>query len=461
MKFVRGAAAVALAFTLQAPAALADDGCCGPLGPAGPAGSNGPVVQIDDDDSTDMQVIRELEARLNEVLIVEESGRIVLREEFKEGLPIPADRVQMMLGSFVELGPDGKIKIRNPEQVKPYLPMIQRFLSPESMEQLRELQKLPPEQRREAMQRMFGRGGQAQPAPTPAPQPRPAAPKPEAKPAPAPRGEEEGWDDDGDEDEGHLHTRPERDGHFHREPRADHEHGDDDGAHEHGRTAPPARAGDLDQRMAQLEHRLERLERALREGQGRHPEADAPRGERRGMLDLFGRGRERRDVFGDLGRRAEVWRGGLKKLSEIMQPEDFQRLGRTMDRLRGQLGSGDLRDRGKLMEKVQESVDPQDIGRFMEIFSEFIGSPEGREFVAEIERVIERLEQLVNSEQGQRLGDALERLGGGEGDLRERMDQLMRGRDARPRGEGQREEGRREQPRRQRQPRVPEGAKLY
>ncbi len=429
MKLVRGAAAIALAFSLHAPAALADDPCCGPLGEADP------VVQIQDDDSTDAAVIRELEARLNEVLIVEESGRIVLREEFKEGLPFPADRVQMMLASFVELGPDGKIKVRNPEQVKPYLPMIQRFLSPESMEQFRELQKLPPEQRREAMQRMLGRG-QAQPAPSPTPAP---APKPEAKPAP--RGDDEGWDE-GDDDEDDDHPRP------HARP----ERGD------HGHAHPPARSGDLDGRMAQLEHRLERLERALREGQGRHPEADAPRGERRGMLDLFGRGRgERRDVFGDLGRRAEVWRGGLMKLAEIMQPEDFQRLGRTMERLRGQVGSGDLRDRGKLMEKLQDAVDPQDIGRFMEIFSEFIASPEGREFAAELERLVERLEAVVNSEQGQRLGEALERLG--QGDTRERMDQLMRGRDARPRDEGRRST---EQPRRERaQPRVPEGAKLY
>lgn len=443
MKLVRGAAAIALAFTLQAPAALADDGCCGPLGE-----TPGPVVQIDDD-STDAAVIRELEARLNEVLIVEESGRIVLREEFRDSLPMPADRVQMMLASFVELGPDGKIKVRNPEQIKPYLPMIQRFLSPESMEQLRELQKLPPEQRREAMQRMFGRGpqGQAQPRPQP---------KPEPKPAPAPRGEDEGWDEGSDE--GHLHSRPERDGHFHREPRADHEHGDH--GHDHGHTAPPARAGDLDKRMAQLEHRLERLERALRESRGRHPEADAPRGERRGMLDMFGRGRERRETFGDLGRRAEVWRGGLAKLSEIMQPEDFQRLGRTMERLRGQLGSGDLRDRGKLVEKLQDAVDPQDIGRFMEIFSEFIATPEGREFAAEVERIIERLEAIVNSEQGKRLGDTLERFG--QGDMRERMDQLMRGRDARPRDEARPREGRRaEQPRRRAEPRVPEGAKLY
>lgn len=459
MKLVRGAAAVALAFTLQAPAALAD-GCCGPLGRAAD-----PVIQIDDeDDSTDAAVIRELEARLNEVLIVEESGRIVLREEFKEGLPFPADRVQMMLASFVELGPDGKIKLRNPAQVKPYLPMIQRFLSPESMEQLRELQKLPPEQRREAMQRMFGRGGQAEPerAPTPGPTPKPE-PKPEPKPTPAPRGEDEGWDE-GD-DEGHLHTRPGRDGHFHREPRADHDHDDHDhGAEGHGHAAPGARPGDMDERMAQLEHRLERLERALREGQGRHSHADEPRAQRRGMLDLFGRreradGAERRDPFGELGRRAEVWRGGLRKLSEIMQPDDFQRLGRTMDRLRKQVGSGDLQDRGKLMEKLQDSVDPQDIGRFMEIFSEFIATPEGREFAAEIERLIERLEAIVNSDQGKRLGDAFERFGGGQGDLRERMDQLMRGRDARPRDEGRRPE--REQPRRRGEPRVPEGAKLY
>src|SRR5690606_31818327 len=109
MKLVRGAAALALAFTFQAPVPRADDGRCGPLG----GSASGPVIQIDDD-GTDAQVIRDLEARLNEVLVVEESGRIVLREEFRDSLPLPADRVQMMLASFVELGPDGKIRIRNP-----------------------------------------------------------------------------------------------------------------------------------------------------------------------------------------------------------------------------------------------------------------------------------------------------------------------------------------------------------
>lgn len=420
-------AAIALAFTLQAPAALADDGCCGPLDEAAPAG---PTLQIDDDDSTDAQVIRDLEARLNEVLIVEESGRIVLREEFRDALPVPAGQVQMFLGSLVELGPDGKIRIKNPEIVRPYLPQIQRFLSPEAMEKLRELQKLPPEQRREAMQRLMNRG--AQPAPQAKPEPRPA-----------PRGDDEGWDEgDDDEEEAPRHARPHADGRRH--------------------TAPPARdgsapRGSADDRLARLEHRLERLERALREGQGHHP--DQPRAERRPRpLDLFGRdraeGAPRRDMFGDLGRRAEVWRGGLGKLGQIMKPDDFQRLGRTMDRLRGQLQAGDLRDRGQLMEKLQEAVDPADIGRFMEIFSEFIASPEGREFVAELERMVERLEAVVNSEQGKRLGETLERFG--QGDMRERMDQLMRGRDARPR-----EEERREQPRRPGGPRVPEGAKLY
>jgi hypothetical protein len=473
MKFTNTVGALALALSFgHGSVARADDGCC--PGAAGASRAVGPGIEIQDGEGQDeAATIRELEARLNEVLVVEESGRVVLREEFKAGLPFPADRVQAMLGSFVELGPDGKIKIRDVEMVRPYLPMIQRFLSPESMERLRELQKLPPEERRDAMQRMFGRGGQPEPAPAPAPAPQP---RPEPRPAPAPAPRTNPHHGEGE----HSHARPGSDGHFHRDLRGDHQHGEQghshgDDSHSHGEQGRSHGGdGSLDERMARLEHRLDRMERALRDGMERQHGSDdrgEPRAERRrgGLLgELFGRGGDRggrRDPFSDMGRRAGVWRDGLGKLSEILEPDDFQRISKTLERLRGQVDGGDLRDRGRMMEKLQDSVDPADIGRFMEIFSEFIATPEGREFAAELERIVERLEEVVNSDRGRRLGDTLDRMG--QGDMRERMEGLMRGRDARP---GQREEearpSRRAEPaqpsRRQGQPRnVPEGAKLY
>ncbi|MCW8137549.1 MAG: hypothetical protein KIT58_01440 [Planctomycetota bacterium] len=425
MKFAFGAAVAAgLTLGLTGPGRALDStsDCC-------PGG--GLVFQVED---TDAEAIRELEERLNEVLVVEESGRIVLREEFKSGLPFPPDRVQMMLGSFVELGPDGKIKVRNPDTVKPYLPMIQRFLDPQGMERLRELQKLPPDEQREAMRRLMGEEtGRSRGAPSRARgaqrSRRAAAPAHwSARRAPAEAG-----------------TRAR------------------EGARRPERRPRHAGASDreLEGAVARLEHRLERLERALREGEGRH--AQQPQ-QRRGLFDLFGRGRDDRrstaSPLTELGRRADTWQKGMRKLAEILEPDDFQRIGRTLDRVRKQLDRGDMRDRGKMLEKLQESVDPADFGRFMEIFSGFITTPEGREMAAELERMVERLEGVVNSDRGRRLGDSLDRMG--QGQLRERMEQLMRGRDATPerRGGPRADEPRR--PERSERPRnVPEGARLY
>ncbi|MBX3467956.1 MAG: hypothetical protein KF878_13875 [Planctomycetes bacterium] len=425
MKFAFGAAVAAgLTLGLTGPGrALDTTGDCCPGG--------GLVFQIED---TDAEAIRELEERLNEVLIVEESGRIVLREEFKSGLPFPPDRVQMMLGSFVELGPDGKIKVRNPDTVKPYLPMIKRFLDPQGMERLRELQKLPPDEQRDAMRRLMGEGQpqpEARPEPRPQARPQPPEPprpqvRPEARPQPEPRAQE-------------GHARPERG----------------------PRHAEAPRDRELEERMARLEHRLERLERALREGEGRH--AQQPQ-QRRGLFDLFGRGRDDRrstaSPLTELGRRADTWQKGMRKLAEILEPDDFQRIGRTLDRVRKQLDRGDMRDRGKMLEKLQETVDPTDFGRFMEIFSKFITTPEGREMAAELERMVERLEGVVNSDRGKRLGDSLDRMG--QGQLRERMEQLMRGRDATPERRATPPRGEERRPERSERPRnVPEGARLY
>jgi hypothetical protein len=419
-------AGLALAPFLMMSPARADD-CCPQDAPRQAAGPRLPQgVHEAQDGEDEAQVIRELEGRLNEVLVVEENGRIVMREEFKAALPFPPERVEMMLGALVELGPDGKIKVKDPNTIRPYLPMIRRFLSPESMQRLRELQNLPPEERREALQRMFGRGGgEEQPAPAPAPTPRPET-RPTPTPAPSPR-----------------RVEP---------------------------TPAPRENRGLDDRLDRLERRFDRLEELLRGNLERRGDEREPE-RRRGLGDLFGRRRERepegRQGLGDVRRRMEVWRRGFQRLSEILEPQDFERFGRVLERMRGELEPGDLQDRDALLEKLQGSVDPADMGRFMEIFSEFLATEEGREFAAEVERVIERLESVMNSERGGALGDQLDRLG--QGELRDQLDRLMRGRGDEERGtdrerhqdERRRDRAEREAPRHEQPRGLPEGARLY
>lgn len=426
-------AASLLVLGLGAPGWAQDCQGCGGLS-ATPAGGQqqGPVLEIDDEDD---KVFAEIETQLNALLIVDESGAILVRKEFADSLPIPAERVQQMLGQFIELGADGKIHISDRETVRPYLPMLQRFLGPDSMERMRQLQSLPPEQRRDAMRRMLQNPNGPTPTPTPTPPPRP-------EPRPEPRAE----------------RRP--------EPR------DDD------------RTRQLEQRLSSVEDSLKRMERMLERSLEQPRRAEGrDEGERE----------TRRRGGGDMMERARVWGRGLKKLREVTQPEDMEAIGRAMARLREQIKPEDLRDRGALMEKLQESVDPADMGRMMEIFSEFLGTPEGRAMADEVEKLVARLEEMVNSQDRQgpgrgldrgldgameRLEDLLGRGGDGERGLREQLERLVRGRDARPeerRGQDQRQHGQggderlhREgrpdapRPRSNDKPRgLPEGARLY
>lgn len=405
------------------------DGCGGCQATrAAERGPLGGALEIDDV----AKQLEELERRLGEVLVVDENGRIVLRDEFAESLPFPKDRVQAMLAQFVELDGKGKIRLKDPEQVRPYLPMIQRFLSDDAMARVRELQKLPPEQRREALQRMMQEQGQGPRGAAPAPGPRgEARPGPRPEPRPAPRPE----------------PRPGADSSERR--------------HHAERGAPDDRVHqDVMKRLDEIERSLHRIERMLAE-QGRtapHPrrgEGRARPGQRRPMGEVLER-------FG-------TWRRGMQKLAEIMEPGDVEALMRTFDKLRGDLGPGALRDRGELLQKLQGALEPKDMVRMLEVFSEFMGSEEGRAMMAELERSVERLEGFMNSERGQRLGEAFGRLGerlgegGGEGGMREQLERLVRGRD---RAEPGRRGGDERKPAPDRQdrstkPRVPDGARLY
>lgn len=427
--------AAAMLFSLGlATASPAQD--CPPTPECPCPGALGPTTH-EIDDAEDAKALDELELRLQEILVVDENGVPVLRKEFAEGMPFPADRVQAMLGSFVELDAAGKIKLKDREAVKPYLPMIKRFLSPESMQRMRDLQNLPPEQRREAMRRMMGPGG---PAPTPTPTPAPT-PTPEPRRAETPRPAETPRD----------RARPREDGH-------------------------------VEERLTRLERQLSRieelLERGLRGGErgdrgdrgDRGADREQPR--RGGLGDLFGRRQDDRGLL----QRAEVWGKGLRRLSELATPEDMEAIGRALGKLRETVGPEDLRDRGALLNKLQDAVDPADIGRLMELFSEFMGSAEGRALAAEIEQLVKRLEQLVDSPEGERMGKALERLEGmlGRGDekkgdgVREQLERLIRprgGEERQPEG-GRLHRGRGDESRPERRPTerprgLPDGARLY
>jgi len=413
-----------------------------PLGPT--------VFAIDDDEQID-----EIEDMLNDILVVDETGRIVMSAEAQALLPpnVPQERVQAMLGAFVELGDDGRIRFRDREQIKPYLPMLRNFLGQEGFEELRRLRELPPGEREEALQKFLEerqqeQGGGGNPfGPGPGPGAEEEQPEPRRE-RPAPR----------------ERTRP--------EPRAER----DESPRE--RTAPRRRGRADDERLARLEDRLERIERSLgriegmlEDGAGRRG-----RGERR-RRGLFGRGPfgdRGLGGFGDMGRRARVWSDGMRRLGEILQPEDMDLLRRTLERMQSQLEPGDLQDRDQLMGKLQDSLDPQDMGRLMEIMSEFIATPEGRAMVEELEGAVARLEERMNSPEGDRLGGALERMedmfGDGEGRLREGLERLMQGRDRdRDRAEGEHHGDRRSSRRhdddqdapRERRVNPPPGSKLY
>ena len=365
----------------------------------------GPVLQIDDDE----QAIIEAEQQLEHMLLVDESGQIVLREEFKALLPedVPAARIQLMLGSLVELDPQGNFRFRNREMIRPYLPMLKNFLDQGGIDRLKGMQDLSPEERERALRDMMEGRGAAPPSPAPMP-----GPRAEGLRGAAPSGP--------------------------------------------GRDA-------LERRVRELEERLAILERVLGDRAERPRRGGLFGGENQG--GLFGNG----GGLTDVGKRVRVWTAGFRKLGEIMTPEDFELLRDTLQGL--DLQPGDLRQPEALMGKLQQNMDPASLGRFMEIFSTFIATPEGRAMVAELERTVAQLEAFVNSPQGKRMAEAMEQLqnrnGEGNQGLMRGLERLMQGRDRRgaePRDEHRRPRTRRHQdaqPQPDRGVNPPAGSKLY
>src|SRR6476659_7057823 len=85
-------------------------------------------VDNDDEDADFAKRVKELEKGLNEFLTVDEDKKVHVKKEFQEGLPMPADQMERMLQMMVKVGDDGKLKVRNPDQLKPFMPQIEGFL---------------------------------------------------------------------------------------------------------------------------------------------------------------------------------------------------------------------------------------------------------------------------------------------------------------------------------------------
>jgi hypothetical protein len=131
--------------------------------------------------------------------------------------------------------------------------------------------------------------------------------------------------------------------------------------------------------------RDERRAEPRRERRGRDRDEDEDDDDDRGGFNLRDAGGSLRDVI-----------QGLTKLASMLEPQDLEIFVRLVEGLVKNVGPEDLQDLnpGKLMLKVQESVDPQDMGRLMEIFGNFIATPEGRALAKRLEGLGGQLPKL-------------------------------------------------------------------
>ncbi|MEZ6183792.1 MAG: hypothetical protein R3F62_02150 [Planctomycetota bacterium] len=344
------------------------------------------AFQIDDEEDQ----IRELEEALGEVLVLDESGRVVMRAEMQEILPegVPLERINMMLGTFIEVDDAGKFRLT--EAARPYLPMLKNFLRPEVMDRLRKLRSMSPEERKAELQKLLeeeqggGGGFGMRPRETPRSEPAPRS-------EPTPRASEP-----------------------RRQPRSE--------------RAPARERGDLAEQLDRIEERLARIEELLEGGF-----APRAREQRRGLGRLFGGGEGRGMDFGKGLRRARTLADGMRRLTDLATPEDMDLLRRMLSDSGVKLD--DLRNRDELFKKLQGGMEPQDMGRMMELFSEFMGTAEGRKFVEELDGMAQDFEGMMNGERGQRMNELMQRLegmlGNGDGKGLETLRKLTQGRDRR------------------------------
>lgn len=304
-----------------------------------------PVNDDADDDAAFKKRVGELEQHLNSFLTVDEDKKIHVRKEFQEGLPMPAAQMERMLQLMVKVGDDGELHIRNPEQIKPFMPQIEGFFKNGGAEKLKELKDKSPEERKAAIEKMMREQG--------------------VNPGVKPKAES---DDDDDDDDG-PRRGPHRDRGGERGPR-----GDRGGEHRAPEPPRPPRApeapraprterrdapygGSVEQRLERIEKRLDAIMEMLRDRQG-------PGAERRFLF--------RQTNPGERGERFEQTPWGWRA-----EPRQGGERGERGERRRGEERRGERRG-------------GMDFERF---FRDFQGGEMPRELRQRLERLRERLEE--------------------------------------------------------------------
>src|SRR4051812_8544753 len=120
------------------------------------------LLPEEDDDANFDKLVAEVEKSLNELLLIDENKQLRVRKEMRDGLPMPAEQLEKMIGGFLHVNDKGKIEARDPEMIRPYLPMIKNFLGNGGTERLKkmreELKNKSPEERREAVEKLMQEG---------------------------------------------------------------------------------------------------------------------------------------------------------------------------------------------------------------------------------------------------------------------------------------------------------------
>jgi len=147
----------------------------------------------------------------------------------------------------------------------------------------------------------------------------------------------------------------------------------------------------LERRVGELERRIVELEKAL------GGKRSSPRFARRGPAG---------DILGGIGDVARA----VRKFTSLLKAGDRDRFKRLFSKLTKDFDPSMLRDQGALLQKLQSAVNPQDLERFMEIFSEFMESEEGQAIEARIEKTVSRFEEFMNTERGKKLEEGLSKL---------------------------------------------------
>lgn len=319
---------------------------------AGPVCAQGVAPQevfVQDGEQSEAEIIEELEEQLNQLLVVDDAGRIVIREELRDSLPdgMPAERLQAMLSTFVQVGDEGRLEIRNPDQIRPYLPMIRRFLSQGGLERMQRLRDMEPEERSDALRRMMG--------------PRNPGAEPEEAPESVGPGEE----------------------------------------------GIPGAGGGVERRLRRIEESQQRIERKLDELL--EMQRNTPRSRLSAALErarVLGRGLR---ALGDVTEPEDMERVQrlVQRLGERMDPEDLQNPQGLMQTLQESM---DPQDMGRFMEVFSDFVTTPEGRAFVEELEtmaqdleSFMNSEEGQRMMERLQgqggEMREQMDRLVQPEE--------------------------------------------------------------